>query len=38
MCQEVSPHGSQQSVLKARNLNDNKVGKIDLEKSINQNF
>ena len=33
-CQEVSPHGSQQSVLKARSLNENKVGKNDLRKSI----
>ena len=32
MCQEVSPHGCQQSVLKACILTDNKVGKIDLEK------
>ena len=33
-CQEVSPHGSRQSVLKARNLNENKVGKNDFWKSI----
>ena len=34
ICQEVSPHGSRQSVLKACNLNENKVGKNDLRKSI----
>ena len=33
-CQEVSPHGSRQSVLKACNLNENKVDKNDLRKSI----